>query len=109
MQNQTNIKPSAVRKSTVVAEAVAAKKSVKDLEHQENNTNQDIDPENEVKGLKLVLIHISICLCTFLVGLVSPGRCLKLPCYGADCRTMRNSQHISGFQLDCHSHPRDHR
>ncbi|KAJ8119220.1 hypothetical protein ONZ43_g3789 [Nemania bipapillata] len=30
---------------------------------------EDIDPRNEVKGTKLVLIHLSICLCTFLVGL----------------------------------------
>ncbi|KAH4161849.1 hypothetical protein HBI04_127330 [Parastagonospora nodorum] len=28
-----------------------------------------IDPENEVTGIKLLLIHIGICLCTFLVGL----------------------------------------
>ena len=31
----------------------------------------DIDPENEVKGIKLLLIHTGICLCTFLIGLVS--------------------------------------
>ena len=41
-----------------------------------NGTNEeppemDIDPENEVKGIKLLLIHTGICLCTFLVGLVS--------------------------------------
>jgi hypothetical protein len=30
-----------------------------------------IDPENEVTGIKLLLIYIGICLCTFLVGLVS--------------------------------------
>ncbi|KAI0814421.1 MFS general substrate transporter [Xylaria sp. FL0064] len=29
----------------------------------------DIDPSNEVRGLKLILIHLSVCLCTFLVGL----------------------------------------
>lgn len=29
-----------------------------------------IDPENEVTGIKLLLIHIGICLCTFLIGLV---------------------------------------
>jgi len=29
------------------------------------------DPENEVTGVKLLLIHIGICLCTFLIGLVS--------------------------------------
>ena len=33
--------------------------------------NEDIDPANEVQGMKLVLIHLAICLCTFLVGLVS--------------------------------------
>ena len=31
----------------------------------------DIDPVNEVKGIKLLLIHTGICLCTFLIGLVS--------------------------------------
>ncbi|KAI0388354.1 MFS general substrate transporter [Xylariaceae sp. FL0594] len=31
--------------------------------------HDDIDPENEVQGTKLVLITLSICLCTFLVGL----------------------------------------
>lgn len=29
-----------------------------------------IDAENEVQGLKLILIHTAICICTFLVGLV---------------------------------------
>ncbi|KAI1761976.1 MFS general substrate transporter [Hypoxylon sp. FL1150] len=28
-----------------------------------------IDPENEVQGMKLILIHTALCLCTFLVGL----------------------------------------
>ncbi|OTB18374.1 hypothetical protein K445DRAFT_55418 [Daldinia sp. EC12] len=31
--------------------------------------SEDIDPANEVQGLRLLLIHISICLSTFLVGL----------------------------------------
>ncbi|AEO62944.1 uncharacterized protein THITE_2141153 [Thermothielavioides terrestris NRRL 8126] len=31
--------------------------------------SEDIDPANEVKGTKLVLIHVAICLCTFLIGL----------------------------------------
>ena len=31
----------------------------------------DIDPENEVTGIRLLLIHTGICLCTFLIGLVS--------------------------------------
>ncbi|KAK4169836.1 putative HC-toxin efflux carrier [Cladorrhinum sp. PSN259] len=30
---------------------------------------EDIDPANEVTGPKLLLIHLAICLCTFLVGL----------------------------------------
>lgn len=30
----------------------------------------DIDPEDEVKGVKLLILHIGLCLCTFLVGLV---------------------------------------
>ena len=34
-------------------------------------SEMDIDPENEVKGIKLLMIHIGICLCTFLIGLVS--------------------------------------
>jgi ABC-type Fe3+ transport system permease subunit len=32
--------------------------------------SEDIDPANEVQGTRLILIHIAICLCTFLVGLV---------------------------------------
>lgn len=39
----------------------------------QNDINDDIDPENEVTGVKLLLIHIAICLCTFLIGLVSPS------------------------------------
>ncbi|RYC62856.1 hypothetical protein CHU98_g3353 [Xylaria longipes] len=35
----------------------------------QDETNDDIDPENEVTGVKLLLIHIAICLCTFLIGL----------------------------------------
>ncbi|KAI2601789.1 major facilitator superfamily domain-containing protein [Hypoxylon sp. NC1633] len=30
---------------------------------------ESIDPENEVQGARLVLIHAALCLCTFLVGL----------------------------------------
>lgn len=37
----------------------------------ESNMADDIDPANEVQGVKLVVIHLSICLCTFLIGLVS--------------------------------------
>ncbi|KAH9905855.1 major facilitator superfamily domain-containing protein [Xylariomycetidae sp. FL2044] len=35
----------------------------------ENDISQDIDPENEIQGLRLILIHTALCLCTFLVGL----------------------------------------
>ena len=38
---------------------------------EEGPPEMDIDPENEVKGIKLLLIHTGICLCTFLIGLVS--------------------------------------
>ncbi|KID93255.1 MFS transporter, partial [Metarhizium majus ARSEF 297] len=34
-----------------------------------NDIPQDIQPENEAQGLKLLMIHLGICLCTFLVGL----------------------------------------
>lgn len=32
--------------------------------------DMSIDPENEVTGFKLLLIHIGICLSTWLIGLV---------------------------------------
>lgn len=34
-----------------------------------NDISEDIDPENEVTGPKLYLIHFAICLCTLIVGL----------------------------------------
>ena len=33
----------------------------------------DIDPQIEVTGIKSLLTHTGICLCTFLIGLVSGG------------------------------------
>lgn len=33
-------------------------------------TEGGIDPENEIKGVKLLLLHTGLCLCTFLTGLV---------------------------------------
>jgi hypothetical protein len=33
--------------------------------------DNDIDPKNEIQGSRLILIHTALCLCTFLVGLVS--------------------------------------
>ena len=40
-------------------------------EELEKAPEYDIDPENEVTGVKLLIVHTGICLCTFLVGLVS--------------------------------------
>ncbi|KAI0874256.1 major facilitator superfamily domain-containing protein [Hypoxylon argillaceum] len=40
----------------------------------QNDINDDIDPENEVTGVKLLLIHIAICLCNFLIGLVTASQ-----------------------------------
>lgn len=34
-----------------------------------NDISGNIDPANEIQGLKLILIHVALCLCTFLVGL----------------------------------------
>ncbi|PVH97412.1 MFS general substrate transporter [Periconia macrospinosa] len=36
---------------------------------EKNLLDSSIDPQNEVTGTKLLLIHTGICLCTFLVGL----------------------------------------
>ncbi|PYI10683.1 MFS general substrate transporter [Aspergillus sclerotiicarbonarius CBS 121057] len=36
---------------------------------EDRQTEGGIDPENEVKGVKLLLLHTGLCLCTFLVGL----------------------------------------
>ncbi|KAI0104523.1 hypothetical protein F4814DRAFT_452643 [Daldinia grandis] len=60
---------------TSTEDANSRKKEEKILIAQDNSSNgsdvsQDIDLKNEVPGLKLLLIHISLCLCTFLVGLV---------------------------------------
>ena len=44
---------------------LTAKANVKDAA----DISEDIDPANEVQGAKLVVIHLTICLCTFLVGL----------------------------------------
>ncbi len=64
-----------------------------------NSENDDsIDPENEVQGVKLLLIHTAICLCTFLVGLVSRGGSHLLVYI-----TLTHS--FKGLQLDCNSDP----
>ncbi|KAK4234572.1 putative HC-toxin efflux carrier [Achaetomium macrosporum] len=41
----------------------------KDAAAAKADISEDIDPANEVQGTKLVLIHVAICLCAFLVGL----------------------------------------
>lgn len=61
----------------------------------------DIDPENEVKGIRLLLIHTSICLCTSLIGLVSFGtQNPRLTELTADLN--------KGLQLDCDGSSSDH-
>lgn len=44
--------------------------------------DSSIDAANEAQGGRLVLIHTALCLCTFLVGLVCPCRCLMCACVG---------------------------
>lgn len=56
-------------KSISKSEPEASKKNV-----DKTDITDDIDPANEIQGLKLVLTHFSICLCTFLIGLVSSHR-----------------------------------
>ncbi|KAL4999867.1 major facilitator superfamily domain-containing protein [Aspergillus recurvatus] len=41
--------------------------SIRETEPLDNDGG--IDPENEISGLRLLLVHTSLCLCTFLVGL----------------------------------------
>ncbi|RWA10590.1 hypothetical protein EKO27_g4512 [Xylaria grammica] len=55
---------------TVTVRPTQEKKSHDPLSDEaRDNIDDDIDPENEVTGVKLLLIHIAICLCTFLIGL----------------------------------------
>lgn len=61
----------------------------------------DIDPENEVKGIRLLLIHTGICLCTFLIGLVSfRTQSPRL--------TELTADQNKGLQLDCDGSSSDH-
>lgn len=53
-------KSSSEEKATPSAETVV----------ESSEPTNDIDPEDEVTGVRLYLIHTIICLCTFLVGLV---------------------------------------
>ncbi|OTA69244.1 MFS general substrate transporter [Hypoxylon sp. EC38] len=52
--------------------------------------NEDIDPANEVRGTKLVLIHLSICLCTFLVGLDYNVIATAVPVITAEFNSIRD-------------------
>ncbi|KUI71222.1 Putative HC-toxin efflux carrier TOXA [Cytospora mali] len=54
------------------------------------DTNEDIDPANEVQGVKLLLIHIGICLCTFLVGLDFNLIATAVPVITADFNSIRD-------------------
>ena len=40
-------------------------------EQQVEATDASIDPRNEITGLKLLILHIGLCLCNILTGLVS--------------------------------------
>ncbi|KAI0466914.1 major facilitator superfamily domain-containing protein [Xylaria cf. heliscus] len=54
--------------STTV-ELLDLKSPSRPVDEAQDDINDDIDPENEVTGVKLLLIFIAICLCTFLIGL----------------------------------------
>ena len=41
---------------------------------EEEEEDGSIDPENEVTGIRLIVLHTGLCLCTLLVGLVSCER-----------------------------------
>jgi MFS family permease len=60
-----------------------------------------IDPENEVTGAKLILLHTGLCLCTFLTGLVS----LSLSSSRSEAR---RAERWSGLQFDRHRGPGNH-
>ncbi|RDA91790.1 hypothetical protein CP533_2822, partial [Ophiocordyceps camponoti-saundersi (nom. inval.)] len=57
---------------------------------QVDDMSQDIDPGNEVRGVKLMLIHIAICLCTFLVGLDFNLIATAVPVITAEFSSMRD-------------------
>lgn len=56
-------------------------------------TDCGIDPENEVKGPKLLLLHIGLCLCIFLVGMVG------IPIYYVAYLSLTAKR--TGLQSDC--------
>lgn len=47
------------------------KPATKDESAEESSPQMDIDPEDEIIGIRLYVIHSTICLCTFLIGLVN--------------------------------------
>ncbi|CAJ2513953.1 Uu.00g020720.m01.CDS01 [Anthostomella pinea] len=65
--------------SSITATAASPEATARTIPGEKNGGNDavetevsmgdDIDPADEVRGLKLVVIHLAICLCTFLVGL----------------------------------------
>lgn len=71
--------------------------SYADVKEDKNDISQDIDPANEVRGMKLVLINIAICLCTFLVGLVSP------PLYPSILHPPPSFDNVSVFNILSHT------
>lgn len=46
------------------------KQAVSDGGEREHIIENSIDPENEIRGAKLVILHLGLCLCTLLTGLV---------------------------------------
>ena len=60
-------------KDSAKSEKVNAESAIEQgpvVEAAKDDFEDTIDPENEVTGAKLLLIHTGICLCTFLIGLV---------------------------------------
>ncbi|KAK7733716.1 hypothetical protein SLS53_008183 [Cytospora paraplurivora] len=69
---------------------VKAGKTLDSEDASKPDINEDIDPANEVQGTKLVLIHLSICLCTFLVGLDFNLIATAVPVITADFNSTRD-------------------
>ncbi|GFN13728.1 MDR family MFS transporter [Aspergillus tubingensis] len=59
-------------------------------------TDGGIDPDNEVKGPKLLLLHIGLCLCTFLVGLDFNLIATAIPYGSAFFISLCSSQPVAG-------------
>ncbi|KAI0477870.1 MFS general substrate transporter [Xylariaceae sp. FL0804] len=52
--------------------------------------SDDIDPANEVRGVKLVSIHLAVCLCTFLIGLDFNLIATAVPVITTDLKSTRD-------------------